>query len=77
VSFASENTLLMEQLASHGYVVISIRDRDQAAEYATVQAGLPKQEQARDRELLALLKNASSAMSGRGCHGSSLGTARG
>jgi len=60
VSFASENTLLMEQLASHGYVVISIRHRDQSAEYAAIQAGIPKPEQARDRELLAQLKTASS-----------------
>jgi|WetSurMetagenome_2_1015567.scaffolds.fasta_scaffold26931_2 hypothetical protein len=60
LSFASENTLLMEQLASHGFVVLSIRHRDQVAEHATVQAGVSAEERADDRKILSRLRKASS-----------------
>jgi hypothetical protein len=60
VSFASENTLLMEQLASSGYVVLSVRHQGQAAEQAQVQAGVSEQERALDRKLQSGLKRASS-----------------
>jgi hypothetical protein len=60
LSFASENTLLMEELASRGYVVLSIRHQGQAAEYKAVQAGLSEDERARDKTLVSKLKRAAS-----------------
>jgi len=56
ISFASENTLLMEWLASRGYVVVSLRHREQAEEYAAIQKGISEDEQARDRELTSRLR---------------------
>jgi hypothetical protein len=50
LSIASENTLLMEALASHGYVIISVRHEDQRAEYAALQNALPDAERAREAE---------------------------
>lgn len=40
LSTASENTLLMEALASHGYMVISIQHADQRNEYAMLQKSM-------------------------------------
>ena len=60
LSFASENTLLMEALASRGFVVLSVRHQDQAAERAVLQRGVPDAERARDRQLLGQLARASS-----------------
>ena len=50
ISFASENTMLMEHLASHGYIVISLQHMDQLAEFQALQKAQhqdEKQEQAR------------------------------
>ena len=55
ISIASENTLLMEELASRGCVVASLRHRDQLAEQAAVRAGVPADETARDRAIQARL----------------------
>ena len=52
VSFASENSMLMEHLASHGYFVIALQHRDQLTELRTLEKALPeteKQEQAKLR----------------------------
>jgi dienelactone hydrolase len=55
ISFASENTMLMEHLASHGFVVISIQHLDQLAELRALQSSQTKEvkeEQARiEREI--------------------------
>jgi hypothetical protein len=55
ISFASENTMLMEHLASHGFVVISLQHLDQLAELRALQAAQTKEvkeEQARiEREI--------------------------
>ena len=50
ISFASENSMLMEYLASHGYLVIALQHVDQLAELRELQRAQPrgeKQEQAR------------------------------
>ena len=50
ISFASENSMLMEHLASHGYLVIALQHVDQLAELRGLQRSQPqgeKQEQAR------------------------------
>lgn len=56
VSIAAENTLLMEALASQGYVVASVRHADQQAEYAAIQRGVSDEEKAKDRALYARLR---------------------
>lgn len=38
ISFASENTVLMEYLASHGYIVIAVQHLDQLIEFKTLQS---------------------------------------
>lgn len=50
LSTASDNTLLMEFLASHGYVIVSIRHEDQRNEYALLQENLSDEEKAKDLE---------------------------
>lgn len=50
LSTASDNTLLMEFLASHGYVIVSIRHEDQQSEYALLQETLTAEEKANDLE---------------------------
>ncbi|MCG8427314.1 MAG: hypothetical protein MI754_08170, partial [Chromatiales bacterium] len=50
LSIASENTFLMEYLASHGYVVISIRHKDQRAEYHALQNSLSEDERLKEVE---------------------------
>jgi dienelactone hydrolase len=42
ISFASENTMLMEYLASQAFVVISIQHLDQLTEFKALQASLSK-----------------------------------
>eukprot|EP00903_Cladosiphon_okamuranus_P001600 g1598.t1 len=44
LSTASENTLLMEALASHGYIVISVQHEDQRSEYAVLQKNTAPEE---------------------------------
>jgi dienelactone hydrolase len=55
ISFAAENTLLMEQLASDGFIVASVRHRDQLPEYEAIRKNIPAPETARDRELYGAL----------------------
>jgi dienelactone hydrolase len=51
VSFAAENTSLMEDLASHGYTVVAIEHRDQLAEFR----GLAQNQSAAQRRTAAVL----------------------
>ena len=46
LSTASDNTFLVESLASHGYVIVGIRHKDQRSEFATLQNMLSKEERA-------------------------------
>ena len=50
LSIASENTFLMEHLASYGYVVVSIRHKDQRAEYQAFQNSLSKEDRLKETE---------------------------
>jgi hypothetical protein len=43
ISFASENTMLMEHLASHGFVVMSLQHLEQLAELRALQASQTKE----------------------------------
>jgi dienelactone hydrolase len=60
VSWASENSLLTEDLASRGYVVVAIRHRGQMEEYRTLDSGIEKTARMRD---LALQKQLGAAKS--------------
>jgi dienelactone hydrolase len=51
ISFASENTMLMEHLASQGYTVVSLQHKEQLAELQALKRKLPKQEK-REQDLL-------------------------
>ncbi|HEY8519706.1 MAG TPA: hypothetical protein VIN61_06475 [Gammaproteobacteria bacterium] len=51
ISFASENTTLMEHLASRGYVVISLQHEDQLAELRALQRAQPKSERSEHASL--------------------------
>ncbi|HEX6996534.1 MAG TPA: acetylhydrolase [Gammaproteobacteria bacterium] len=51
ISFASENSTLMEHLASRGYVVISLQHREQLAELRALQQAQPKSERTEQAEL--------------------------
>ena len=51
VSFAAENTLLMEHLASHGYVMAGVRHLDQRAELAALNAEVDASAAAHVREI--------------------------
>ena len=55
ISVASENTLLMEHLASHGFVVLSIRHLDQLTEFHALNGALPEAERDRNRALVKRL----------------------
>lgn len=57
LSIASENKLLMVSLASHGYVVVSIRHKDQRFECTALQNALSEAEKAGDRESFNKLGN--------------------
>ncbi len=58
VSIPSENTLLMEALASSGFIVVSVSHIDQAAEHAALRSALPAEERARDKALYAAFSTA-------------------
>lgn len=51
ISIASDNTLLMEALASRGYIVVSVRHQDQDTEFASLNQGASAQAKARDQEV--------------------------
>lgn len=55
ISIAADNNRLLEELASHGYIVLSVRHEEQDVEYKRVQAGLSDAEKAKDKQLLAIL----------------------
>jgi predicted dienelactone hydrolase len=54
-TWASENTVLMEYLASHGYVVFSIHHLDQFAEYYALDGEVPEPEKERNKALMKRL----------------------
>ncbi len=61
VSFAAENTSLMQELASHGYTVVAIQHAEQLAEFKALgRADSPEKKKA-DAELAQRLKEAPSA----------------
>ncbi len=55
ISIAGENTLLMEHLASNGYIVAGVRHVEQSAEYADIQKNITEEEKARDQALFEKL----------------------
>ncbi len=55
ISSVSENTTLMEYLASHGYVVFSIQHLDQLAEYHALNEEVSETEKERNKALLKRL----------------------
>jgi hypothetical protein len=44
ISFASENTMLMEHLASQGYTVVSLQHKEQLAEFQALKRKQPERE---------------------------------
>ncbi len=58
-SWASENTILMEHLASYGYVILSIQHLDQFAEYYALDEEVPETKKER---LKALMKRITPSM---------------
>ena len=61
VSFAAENTSLMQELASHGYTVVAIQHAEQLAEFKALSRAEPPEKKKADAELAQRLKDASSA----------------
>jgi dienelactone hydrolase len=61
VSFASENTSLAEDLASHGYVIIAIQHAEQLAEFKALNAGQPPERKRLMDQLTQALRNAKRA----------------
>lgn len=58
ISFASENSMLMEHLASHGYVVISLQHKDQLAELRALQRAQHEDEKREQVRLERKIKTA-------------------
>lgn len=58
ISFASENTTLMENLASHGYIVIAIQHVDQLNEFRTLQSRQPAEQRQRHARMQKQLQQA-------------------
>ena len=61
VSFAAENTSLMEELASHGHIVMALQHLDQMAELQALNREQTPETRKADRALAARLKTASPA----------------
>lgn len=59
ISFASENTMLMEHFASHGYLVIALQHLDQLAELQSLGKALPENEKREQAKLKKRIKAAS------------------
>jgi dienelactone hydrolase len=59
ISFAEENTSLMEELASHGFAVVAIQHADQLAELRALQSGRPAQDRRARSDLERRLRTAS------------------
>ena len=59
ISFASESTMLMEHLASHGYVMISLQHLDQLPEFRSLGKTLPDSERREQKQLERRIKAAS------------------
>ena len=59
VSFADENTSLMEDLASHGYVVLAIEHAEQMQELQTLNRTRSREQRKQDAVLVRQLKQAS------------------
>src|SRR6185295_14798390 len=56
ISFASENTSLMEELASHGQTVVSIQHVEQVLEFRALSAAQSAEKKKADAELLQRLR---------------------
>jgi Platelet-activating factor acetylhydrolase, isoform II len=59
ISFASENSMLMEHLASHGYIVISLQHMDQLAEFQALRKAQQKDEKQEQARLQRKIKASS------------------
>ena len=59
ISFASENTILMEHLASHGFVVISLQHLDQLAERSALQASQSQDTKGEQARITRAIKSSS------------------
>lgn len=58
ISFASENTMLMEHLASYGYVVLSLQHVDQLSEFRALEQQLPDELKKKQALMLKKIKTA-------------------
>ena len=58
VSFAAENTSLMQELASHGCTVVAIQHAEQLAEFQALGRAEPAEKKKADAELARRVKNA-------------------
>lgn len=58
ISFASENTMLMEHLASLGYTVVSLQHRDQLVEFQALQKDQPDKQKKEHARLLKQIEKA-------------------
>jgi dienelactone hydrolase len=61
VSFASENTSMMENLASHGYIVIAIQHEEQLSELRALNAHQPAPEKQLAQDLTAQMRRSNAA----------------
>jgi dienelactone hydrolase len=61
VSFAAENTSLMQELASHGYTVVAIQHVEQLTELKALSRGESAEKRKADAELAQRLKSAAKA----------------
>lgn len=61
ISFASENTSLMEHLASYGYTVVSLQHREQLAELRALQGAQSKSEKEEQKKLGRSIKTSDTA----------------
>jgi len=61
ISFAAENTSLMQDLASHGHTVVAIQHAEQLAEFNALMRAEPAEKKKADAELAQRLKAATEA----------------
>lgn len=61
ISFASENTSLMEHLASYGYTAVSLQHRDQLAELRALQTAQSGDEKEEQKKLERSIRDADTA----------------
>jgi dienelactone hydrolase len=61
ISFAAENTSLMQELASHGCTVVAIQHAEQLAEYQALNRAEPAEKKKADADLVQRLKDSTKA----------------